>query len=378
MVTIAGHNIYTGLGFGSGVVYSKLRSNGHTLSLRENVFGLPEPFVASLFDRNEIDDRFCGRNVADCLTHLEKAMILSAEDAIAMSGIDAASPRTIFIISSTKGNVELLEDSPDGEDPRLPLWHSAAVVAEFFGNKNEPVCVTNACTSGLCAQIVAKRVLETCGYENAVVIGADFLSKFIVSGFQSLKALSPERCRPFDRERKGLNLSEGVSTIVFTSSAEKGLGIEIEAGCIRNDANHISAPSRFAVGQTAAIEAVLDGGIPEDLAFINLHGTATLYNDAMESVALHNCGLDNVPAVSYKSMIGHTLGAAGVIETVISCLSLAEGVVLPTNGYEECGVQYPLNLSGHTRSVSGSRFMKIMSGFGGINAAALYRRTGNE
>lgn len=378
MVAIAGHNIYTGLGFGSREVYSKLRASGCALSLRENVFDLPEPFVASLFDRNEIDNRFGGRIGAGSLTHLEKAMILSAEDAIAMSGIDAASPRTIFIISTTKGNVDLLEDSPSGEDPRLPLWHTAGIVAGYFGNRNEPVCVTNACTSGLCAQIVAKRAIEADGYENAVVIGADFLSKFIVSGFQSLKALSPERCRPFDRERRGLNLSEGVSTIVFTSSAEKNRGIEIEAGCIRNDANHISAPSRFAVGQTAAIEAVLDREISRDLAFINLHGTATLYNDGMESVALHNCGLDDVPAVSYKSLIGHTLGAAGVIETVISCLSIDEGVVLPTAGYQECGVQYPLNLSGSVRPVSGSRFMKIMSGFGGINAAALYRRIVNE
>lgn len=374
MVTIAGHNIYTGLGFGSEVVYSMLRANEHSLALRENTFDLPESFVASLFDRDEIDNRFGRRSGAE-LTHLEKAMILSAEDAIAMSGIDAASPRTIFIISSTKGNVELLEHAPNGEDSRLPLWHSARTVTEFFGNKNEPICVTNACTSGICAQIVAKRAIEINGYENAVVIGADFLSKFIVSGFQSLKALSPERCRPFDRDRRGLNLSEGVSTIVLSSS-EKGMGIELEAGCIRNDANHISAPSRYAVGQTAAIEAILDEDISRDLAFINLHGTATLYNDSMESVALHNCGLDAVPAVSYKSMIGHTLGAAGVIETVISCLALIEGVVFPTIGYEECGVQYPLNLSSQTRFVSGGRFMKIMSGFGGINAATLYRRIG--
>lgn len=377
MVTIAGHNIYTGLGFGSQAVYSKLRANEHSLTLRENVFDLPDPFVASLFDRNEIDSRFGNRNGAQCMTNLEKAMILSAEDAIAMSGIDAASPETIFIISSTKGNVELLENSPMGDDPRLALWHSARIVSEFFGNKNEPICVTNACTSGICAQIVAKRAIEISGYVNAVVIGADMLSKFIVSGFQSLKALSQERCKPFDLNRKGLNLSEGVSTIILTSSGN-GIGIEVENGCIRNDANHISAPSRTAAGQTAAIEAVLNEEISRDLAFINLHGTATLYNDSMESVALYNCRLDSIPAVSYKSMIGHTLGASGVIETVVSCMALLEGVVFPTIGYEECGVQYPLNLSDHIRSSNGNRFLKIMSGFGGINAAVLYRRFGNE
>lgn len=377
MVTVAGHNIYTGLGFGSDYVYARVRAGGSGLALREGTFGIPDPFVASLFDRAEIDCRFGDRKGAGAMTPLEKAMVLSAEDAVRMAGIDASSEDTVFIISTTKGNVELLESTPDGSDPRLPLWHSARTVSEWFGNPNEPICVTNACTSGICAQITAKRAIELEGYSNAVVIGADMLSKFIVSGFQSLKALSPERCRPFDSGRCGLNLSEGVATIVFTSSGT-GTGIILEDGCIRNDANHISAPSRTAVGQTAAIKAIMDDEKAASLAFINLHGTATLYNDGMESVALHQCGLDSVPAVSYKSVFGHTLGAAGVIETVISCLALKEGVVFPTAGYKESGVPFPLDLSEEFRPVSGYRFLKIMSGFGGINAATLYRMTGNE
>ena len=376
MVTIAGHNVYTGLGFGSSAVYSLVRAGASGLTPHEGTFGVPDPFVASLFDRDGIDRRFGDRKGAGDMTPLEKAMVLSAEDAIGMAGIDASSEDTLFVISTTKGNVELLEESPDGDDPRLPLWHSARLVAAWFGNPNEPICVTNACTSGICAQIVAKRAIELDGYANAVVIGADLLSKFIVSGFQSLKALSPERCRPFDKDRTGLNLSEGVATIVLTSKGT-GTGIELEDGCIRNDANHISAPSRTAAGQTAAIEAIMDAEKAAELAFVNLHGTATSYNDSMESVALHRCGLDGVPAVSYKSVFGHTLGAAGVVETVISCLALEEGVVFPTAGYKESGVPYPLNLSEDFRPAAGGRFLKIMSGFGGINAVILYRRVAN-
>ena len=115
-----------------------------------------------------------------------------------------------------------------------------------------------------------------------------------------------------------------------------------------------------------------------DIAFINVHGTATAYNDNMESVAIHSCGLDSLPVVSYKSEFGHTLGAAGVLETIISCLSLKDGLVFPTYGYKENGVSYELNISESVREVKGGRFLKIMSGFGGINAAVLYRFVGDE
>ena len=374
MIAIAGHNIFCGLGFGSDEVYALSRQGRSALELREGVFGLPTPFVSSLIDRDAIESRFGSRPAPAGLTPLEKAMILSAEDAIAMAGIDPSSPDTLFIISSTKGNVELLEQDPSGRDSRLAIHHSASVVAAFFGNANAPVCVTNACTSGICAQITALRAIETGECRNAVVIGADFLSRFVVSGFQCLKALSPERCRPFDKDRCGLNLSEAVATIVFTSEGQ-GIGVSLEAGSIRNDANHISAPSRTADGQKAAINAIVDDSVAADIAFVNVHGTATIYNDNMESVALHDCGLDTLPTVSYKSTFGHTLGAAGVLETIISSLSLLDGVVFPTHGYSENGVSYALPLSDRKRNIEGKRFLKIMSGFGGINAATLYRRT---
>lgn len=373
MIAIQGHNIFTGAGFGSEAVYSSAREGRTDLARREGTFGVPEPFMASLIDRGLIDSMFGGRRGGSRLSHLEKAMILSAEDAIAMAGIDPSDKRTLFVISSTKGNVEFLENDPSGMSDEVSLWHSAKEVSSYFGNPNEPVCVTNACTSGICAQIAAMRAITGGRYSTAVVIGADFLSKFIVAGFQSLKALSPERCRPFDAARCGLNLSEAVGTIVFSENGT-GIGIGLERGCIRNDANHISAPSRTAVGQIAAIKGVLDEETCSDIAFINVHGTATNYNDSMESVAIHGAGLDDVPAVSYKSIFGHTLGAAGVIETVISSLSMLDGTVLPTAGYETCGVPYPVSLGTDIRAVKGNHFLKIMSGFGGINAATLYRK----
>lgn len=374
MITILGHNVCAGSTFGSAAVYERLLEGRTELSERNGVFGVPDPFFSSLFDRKEIDSRFSAAGYCGDCTILEKLMIISASDAIAASGIDPSSDRVLFIVSSTKGNVELLEQDPSGHDSRLPIWHTAKVVASHFGNNVEPVCVTNACASGIIAQIAAQRAIESGEYDYSVVIGADMLSKFVVSGFQCLKALSPERCRPFDSSRRGLNLSEAAATIVFGRSG-KGIGVGLECGCIRNDANHISAPSRTGEGQLAALESVLEKVPADDIAFVNLHGTATLYNDNMESVALHRAGLDNVPAFSLKSFFGHTLGAAGVMETVISALAFLDGVALPTFCHEENGVDFKLNLSGSARSCKGGRFMKIMSGFGGINAATCYGRT---
>lgn len=375
MIGILGHNIYTGIGFGSGKVYSELLAGRTGLALREGVFGVPDPFFSSLFDRDEIEERFAatGFAAAEPLTVLEKAMALSAADAIAQSSIDAGSERTIFIVSSTKGNVELLEQDPSGTCPDIHIWRSARKVASLFGNPNEPVCVTNACASGIVAQTCALRAIESGEFDFAVVIGADMLSRFVVSGFQCLKALSPERCRPFDARRRGLNLSEAVATLVFGRG--RGIGVGLERGCIRNDANHISAPSRTGEGQLAALSGIMEGISAKDVAFVNVHGTATLYNDNMESVALHRAGLDSVPAVSLKSFFGHTLGAAGVLETVISSLAFLDGVVLPTFCHEENGVDYPLDMAAEKRPAGGNHFIKIMSGFGGINAATLYGRS---
>lgn len=372
MTGITGHNIFCGLGFGSDEVYSRIRAGESDLGLHDGGFALLEPFYASLVQRDEIERRFAGLPDTCQMTAFEKAMVLSAADAVAMSGIDPSAEDTLFVLSSTKGNVELLESGMERPDGRMSIWSSARRLASFFGNPNEPVCVSNACTSGICAQIAAFRAISSGKFRNAVVVGADFLSRFVVSGFQSLKALSSERCRPFDLHRKGLNLSEAVASIVLSSDTA-GIGISLEGGAIRNDATHISAPSRTASGQIAAINAVLEGKPGFDLAFVNLHGTATLYNDSMESVALHTCGLDTLPAVSYKSIFGHTLGAAGVVETIVSALSMLEGVVFPTPGYGENGVPYELSLSDRFRKISGTGFLKVMSGFGGVNAATLYK-----
>ena len=109
------------------------------------------------------------------------------------------------------------------------------------------------------------------------------------------------------------------------------------------------------------------------LAFINAHGTATRYNDDMEATAIARAGLEQVSVNSYKGYLGHTLGAAGVVETILSSYALADGVVLPTVGYQHLGVVKPICVNDSLRRVEGDMFIKLISGFGGSNAVALFK-----
>ena len=136
------------------------------------------------------------------------------------------------------------------------LGQSASLVARYFGNPNQPVVVCNACISGVCAQIEAMRALRSGRYDCAVVVGADEQSPFIISGFLSFKALTDTPCRPFDKDRTGLNLGECAATVVL-QAADAPAGWVLECGSIRNDANHISGPSRTGEGSYLALMEVL-------------------------------------------------------------------------------------------------------------------------
>ena len=109
---------------------------------------------------------------------------------------------------------------------------------------------------------------------------------------------------------------------------------------------------------------------------VNLHGTATMFNDEMEAVALERAGLSNIPVNSLKGYFGHTLGAAGLLETLVTMSALEDGIVLGTRGFSELGVSRKINISAENRKAVGKRFIKLISGFGGCNAAMMYEMIG--
>jgi 3-oxoacyl-[acyl-carrier-protein] synthase I len=284
--------------------------------------------------------------------------------------------RTLFILSTTKGNIDLLRTEP--AHTRIHLHAAARHIAEQCGLPNV-VVVSNACVSGVMAMTIATRYLQHGKYDHAIVLGADELTPFVLSGFQSLGALSDEPCKPFDSERKGINLGEAAAAVFLTTAPHLSEGrqaIKILGSGLSNDANHISGPSRTGEELAAAIEQALRESNVEkrEIDFICAHGTATMYNDEMEAKAFAIAGLSDTPLNSLKGFYGHTLGAAGVLETVISIQSLLNDQLVPSLGFKELGVSKPLNVITKAERTKLRTFLKTASGFGGCNAAIVLQK----
>lgn len=308
------------------------------------------------------------------LTWFESLVYHSVKEALSRCSIDVTSHRTLFIISTTKANIDNL--SSDEYNTLLPA-ESAQRIAAVLGIRTQPLVVCNACISGVSAIVTAQRLLNGGNYDTAIVAGCDVISHFVVSGFQSLKALSPEPCRPFDIERIGLNLGEAAATLILSSKESQDESWHIMKGAIRNDAYHISSPSPKGDGCASAIRYVTEDIDLPSIGAMNVHGTATMYNDQMESMSIAASGLSEIPVNTLKGYYGHTLGASGILETIMTMHSVERGELLATKGFCEIGVSGKMNISAQPVSISQSSFVKIISGFGGSNAA-IYCQRGND
>lgn len=342
----------------------------------------PIPFCASLLDIPGLNKLFKALNKGENYTRLEKMLILSIQDALQKSNINIRDKKTLLIISTTKGNIDLLEPGNSGkfEKERVYLGAMAKAIQGFFGNPNQPVVVSNACISGVLAILIGARILQSSQYENIVVAGGDIISAFTVSGFQSFKALSMEPCKPFDASRDGLSLGEGCGTIILTSNpnrVDEGDKIVVSGGATSNDANHISGPSRTGDGLFIAIKSAVKEAklnASKDIGYVSAHGTATPYNDEMESKAFALSGLEHVPVNSFKGFFGHTLGAAGVIESIAGIYSLKKNILFNTLGYQKLGVSREINIINKIEKSDLSNYLKTASGFGGCNGAVVFSK----
>ena len=309
-------------------------------------------------------------NVAGGHTKFERLLIESIGRVLYDSGVDPADPRTILIISTTKGNISLLESGID--DPaRISLTGSARLIADYFGFIQPPVVISNACISGILALITAMHMIRRGRYDTAVVAGADVISRFVLSGFGSFQAISPGRCKPFDQARDGINLGEGAGAVIVSGSRRYRGNLRLRGGSVSNDANHISGPSRTGEELAHVItRSLADAGCPaREIDFISAHGTATPYNDEMEARAITLGQVGAAPVNSLKGYYGHTLGAAGLIESIVTLQSMREDKVLPSLGYEVNGVTMPLNICTTLMHTPLDHCLKTASGFGGCNAA---------
>ena len=358
-VVCIGESILSPLGATPAENFAAVCRGESALQRYEGMFGVREPFVASLMDRSLW--------TAPGRTFFDSIVIAAARRAVEAAGIDPASPRTVFVLSTIKGNIEYI----DTQDVTLAC--SARRLADAFGNPNPAVVVSNACISGLAALLQGRRMLLSGRFDHVVVVGAEVQSRFIVTGFQSLKALSEAPCKPFDAARDGLNLGEAAAAVVLGFGES---GWELVDGAVRNDANHISGPSRTGEGSYKALRYVLKHTSPEELAFVNVHGTSTLYNDEMEAIAIDRAGLLDVPVNALKGTFGHTMGAAGILESILSMHAVDTGLVLPTRGFSELGVSRSVRVSAQAGTTDKRAFVKLLSGFGGVDGALLFRKGG--
>ena len=369
MIKILADNVISPLGFDTRQNYQAVKHGSSAVCRYENLWDMDEPFCAALFTEDKK-----AKIKIERLTLFESLAVKSITDAISQTEIDITSNKILFILSTTKANINLAEQQPEDDFLFSPA-EAAKHIAEHLHLANQPIVVCNACISGLAALILAQRMLENQAAEYAIVCGADLQSRFTVQGFHSLLALSQNPCRPFDIDRIGLNLGEAAATLILKriekeeAAAEKSWKLGL--GSVKNDAFHISTPSKQADGASEALSHITKYCDINDIGFINAHGTATLFNDQMEAVAIKANGMDSIPVNALKGYFGHTMGAAGILETIISMAAADDTTILATKGFNELGVSEEINVVRDNAPLNKPTFIKMISGFGGGNAAML-------
>jgi 3-oxoacyl-[acyl-carrier-protein] synthase II len=251
---------------------------------------------------------------------------------------------------------------------------------EAFGIGAPCQVIANACASGTNAIGHAFNGVRSGRYQRVLTGGYDAISELVFVGFDSLQASTPDRCRPFDSERSGMVLGEGAAVLAlenFEAAQKRGATIlaEVIGYGISTDNFHLTQPDPSGAGARSAMEAALQsaGISAAEIDYINAHGTATLFNDASEGKAIAAL-FDGVPVSSTKGMMGHSLGAAGAIEAVISLLALRHQLLPPNINFRHGDAGLDLNIvansarTGKVRTVLSNSF-----GFGGTNASIILR-----
>jgi 3-oxoacyl-[acyl-carrier-protein] synthase-1 len=374
-VYITADNIITSLGFSTSENMQRMLAGETGIRQWEDQSLSPVPFWASRVNETRLNEIFSAYGDPGYYSRFEQMVICSVKDALSHTSLDVSDSSTLFILSTTKGNIDLLyktDNDPLAENP-VYLWHTAAKLQNFLNLADTPLVISNACISGLMAVIVGARLIRAGKYKNIIVTGADLVSEFVLSGFNSFLSLSNGPCKPFDKNRQGLSLGEGAGTVILTEDLHatgRMNKIRVGYGFSSNDANHISGPSRTGEGLYLAIRKTLEKN-KMHVDYISAHGTATPFNDEMESVAITRACLQDIPVNSYKGYWGHTLGAAGVIESIAGAHSLTGNQLIGTLGFSEPGTTHPLAIIDCSRKATLNTCLKIASGFGGCNAALL-------
>ncbi len=250
-------------------------------------------------------------------------------------------------------------------------WHIASIVAKKLNISNYST-VSAACASSTIAIIEGVYRIKNDINDKILIIGIDILSNFVISGFSALKALATSPAKPFDKNRSGLSLGEGYGYITIEKYPQSSNNTPKIIGAGTScDAFHITAPSKDGEGLIRCIKQACNNIDIKSVGGINAHGTATIYNDAMEIKAFSSLWNKPIPIHSVKGAIGHLLGACGIVETAIAIKSLKHKLLPPTIGLEK-KIPTHLQIDGQkVLPLNSPYILTCNSGFGGINAAIL-------
>lgn len=372
--------IISPLGFSVSENLNAIRKKISGLVFHENKRLDSGGFYAGIIENEILNQHFSKIGNPQNFTKLEKMMLLAVHEILSKNP-DLDRSKTSLIVSTTKGNIDLLQENDAFPEERVYLTELGQVIKDFFRFKSEPILVSNACVSGGLAIAIAKRFISAGKFEQAIIVGGDLVSDFVVSGFQSFQALSDYPCKPFSKNRNGISLGEAASAMLVSSEKRINTNnISLIGDASSNDASHISAPSRTAEGLYKSIQnALKDAKITsEEIQYVSAHGTATIFNDEMEAIALNRAGLDAVPVNSFKGYYGHTLGASALLESVLTKHSLLNNELYPSLNFDEIGVSKPLNLIENFESIPLKYALKTASGFGGCNLALVFKKEEDE
>jgi len=324
------------------------------------------------------------------LHRVAQMMILALKEAMAQAG--AFQPE-LTVMGTTSGGMTFGEQYYRGLEAKQPSSRPApTLIANYtpqkplmdaqqaFGIGAPCQIIANACASGTNAIGHAFNCVRSGRYQRVLTGGYDAISELVFVGFDSLQASTQERCRPFDSDRSGMVLGEGAAVLALENlEAAKRRGATILAEIIgygiSTDNFHLTQPDPSGSGPLQAMEGALKSAaiLPGEIDYINAHGTATPFNDAAEGKAIARL-FDGVPVSSTKGMMGHSLGAAGAIEAIISLLALQHQLLPPNINFRHGDEGVDLNIvanaaqTGSVRTVLSNSF-----GFGGTNASIILR-----
>ena len=286
--------------------------------------------------------------------------------------------RPFFIYAAAKGDIRSCEPASYRTGGALPspgLSGQADRIAASLGiTPRRTEVISNACASGAAAVARAKDLLETGSCTEVLIAGFDVISCFVTSGFFTFGALSASGARPFDKNRDGLSLGDGAVLTVLRMAEPRNGDIVIAGTGQSNDANHRTGPSRTGDGLYRAASGALNDArhSPDQIGAVKCHGTATAYNDAMESKALQRL-FDNTPppCFSVKGGIGHTSGAGSLLELLLAAEFLKRRSIPPTIRFSEPDPEAALPVKAAVQCFSAPSLLCLSAGFGGLNAAVV-------